>query len=176
MNNFLIAQILGVILIILCVTSIQMKTKQRIVFVSLIANLVFVTQFIFLGRWTGVIVGAVTVMRCLIFYLYARKGKRSPVWILAVLILLYIGGVIWTWDSWYCAFTLLAVINIYGQWQTNVKFLRLGLLSANIGIGIYSVLTMAYMGALNELLQIFSVAIALWRYRNDKTHHPSNNK
>jgi len=168
MNYFIIAQIFGIIMIILDVISPQMKTKKAIIFVVIFVNLAGTLQFVFLGKWTGIITTFIALVRTLIYYFYASKSRRAPIWMLIVLMVIQLGSVIWTWDSWYAIFMLLTVANIYGQWQINSQITRGGIMITGLGIGVYSVFSEAYTGALDMALRIVSSGIALWRYRKRK--------
>jgi len=79
-------------------------------------------------------------------------------------------AVYFTWKSWVSLLMLFDILHTYGQWQTNVKVLRILTIIGSIPIGIYNIIVGGYTGAANQFLQAISAAIALWHkhYRKPK--------
>jgi len=159
------AQIVGVILIIVCAIAPQMKTRDGILLMSLIGNVLWMMQFAFLGATNGIVTGCVSIVRTGIIYLYARRGKEAPIWILIALIAAMIGVNIIKWNGWLSILLMMGIVNIYGQWQEKKHVMRAALVWTTIFNGIYCLVTGAWTGAVNEFLQTASAGVALWRYR-----------
>lgn len=66
---FIIAQMLGGIVLLLTVISVQQKTKERILMFQIIANILISVQYFLLNALTGGVVSTINIIRCIIFYL-----------------------------------------------------------------------------------------------------------
>lgn len=73
---FIFAQIIGGIVLILTVISIQFKTKEKILMCQIIANVLISIQYFLLDALTGGVVSIINVIRCIIFYVYKKKIVR----------------------------------------------------------------------------------------------------
>jgi len=67
-----------------------------------------------------------------------------------------------TWKGWFCLLMLFDVGQTYGQWQTNLKMLRISIIVTSVPIGIYNLIVHGYTGAVNSLVQLLSAGAALW--------------
>ena len=76
-------------------------------------------------------------------------------------------GTIFTWNSIFSLLPLIGMMaNLYGQWQDNMKRIRiLAIVSAALWL-IYAFYTKVYTAMLTEILKITSSSIGLWRFRN----------
>lgn len=72
---FIIAQVIGGIVLILTVISIQFKTKEKILICQIIANTLIAIQYFLLNALTGGVVAIINTIRCIIFYYYKKKIK-----------------------------------------------------------------------------------------------------
>jgi len=170
MSIFMImAQIVGVILIIVCAIAPQMKTRSGMLFMSLIGNSLWILQFVLVGAMNGALTGCVSIVRTGIFYFYARFDKKAPIWVLILLMLAMIGVNAYKWNGWLSIILMFGVANVYGQWQEKKQVMRATLLWTTIFNGIYCLVTGAWTGAVNEFVQTVSASVALWRFRKQRT-------
>jgi len=151
-----------------------MKTKSGILFFMLMGNILWTLQFVFVGAIVGALIGCVSISRTLIFYLYSRKNRKAPFWILLLLLTGFLAIHIFRWESWHNILLILAMAYTYGQWQDNRTVLRGTLIWTTIFNGIYCILSGAYTGAMNEFIQTGSASVALWRYRKRRAKGESN--
>ncbi|MCL1952893.1 MAG: YgjV family protein [Oscillospiraceae bacterium] len=168
--SFVTAQILGILVIALFAVAPHMKKKPEMMLCIVIGNLLIVVESLLLGAMTEAAVIAVSLVRSVVFFLYSRREKRAPVWMLIVFMAAQAGGVFLTWKSWFCLLMLFDVGQTYGQWQTDLKILRLSIVLTSVPIGAYNLLVREYMGAVNSLVQLLSAGAALWHrhYRKQK--------
>jgi len=163
--NFIIAQALGIIITIICLISPHFKRKDYIMLFSTIANLLYLLVYYLLEQNSGVAMFMVATVRTFVFYLFAKKEQKAPFWVMLGFVLILVISTVITWDGWVCIFILISAVNTYGQWQDNLKVVRISLVITTLSIGTYNILVMAYTGAINEFLLTISASIALWRYR-----------
>lgn len=76
MNNFVIAQVFGIIGIFFSVLSMQMKTKKNIMIMLLCLNLASALNFLFLDSISGCFICFFAVFETFINYLFDSKQKR----------------------------------------------------------------------------------------------------
>ncbi|MBQ6992110.1 MAG: YgjV family protein [Clostridia bacterium] len=73
---------------------------------------------------------------------------------------------IFSWQDIYSIIPLIVtVIHTYGLWQNNVKILKGTVGIAGLGWAIYDIIVMAYVGAVQEVLQLISAIIAIIRLK-----------
>jgi len=164
--NEIIAQIIGIALIGLTLWSPQAKSRAGMLMVILLANLLSCAQFYFVDAKAGFFGLVVTTVRSFVYWLYASKTQRAPVFMFVVFVVLQICATVTGWENWISALTLALILNTYGQWQTNENILRLCLLVNAVVLGMYCLYTHAYTGAIDKLLQVMSTALALYRFRS----------
>jgi len=166
--NIIIAQIIGIPLIITTLITPHFKTRSGMLFCILLANCLSCVQFYFVGANAGLFGLTVTTVRSVVYWGYSHKDETPPLIMLISFILLQIAATFIGWSNWASAMTLALLFNTYGQWQSNKKILRICLLINAIFIGFYCFYTHAYTGTLNKLLQAGSTAWALHRTRVSK--------
>jgi hypothetical protein len=165
-HNEIIAQIMGVVLIILTQLTPQVKSRTKMLIVILLANMFSCALFYFVSAKSGFLGLIVTTVRSFVYWFYASKTQKAPILVFVVFVILQISATIIGWKDWISALTFVLVLNTYGQWQTNENVLRICLLISAVVIGVYCLCTHAYTGAINKWLQAISTVLALYRFRN----------
>ena len=166
---FVIAQIIGIIVIIIgAILSPHMKTKTSLLLCNLIANALQLISFLLLDATTGVFAVSAIAFRVFVLFLYAKFEKRAPVWVLIGLMVIHAVMVLLAWEGWVSALMLAPLVRLYGMWQDKLQITRITFIITAIGFGVYSLLSDAYVVALNELILICSTALALWRFHRSE--------
>ena len=161
---FILAQICGIIALILVVISVQFKTKEKIVMYMVFANFMIAIQFFLLNAITGAIISIINTIRCIVFYYYKKKEmKPSFVTLLIFEIIAIVSGIISWQNIWSLIPIIVTVLYTYGLWQDNVKVLRIMVGIVGGGWAIYDVVVKAYVGALQEVSQLISAIVSLVR-------------
>lgn len=89
----IIAQILGIIGMLMSVLSYQQKGKARILTFQLLGSVLFVANFFLLGAMSGAILNFVAIVRALIFIYEDKVHADHPAWTIgltAVYVLSYV--------------------------------------------------------------------------------------
>lgn len=166
---FILAQICGVITLILTVISVQFKTKEKIVMCFIWANLVVAIQYFLLGAITGAIISIINAIRCIVFYFYKKKDKKPSVIVLIIFeIVAVISGIISWQNMWSLIPIIVTIIYTYGLWQDDITIVRITTGIAGFGWTIYNIVVRAYIGALQEIAQLISSIISLYRNKEKK--------
>lgn len=166
---FILAQICGVITLILTVISVQFKTKEKIVMCFIWANLVVAIQYFLLGAITGAIISIINAIRCIVFYFYKKKDRKPSIIVLIIFeIVAVISGSISWQNMWSLIPIIVTIIYTYGLWQDDITIVRITTGIAGFGWTIYNIVVRAYIGALQEIAQLISSIISLYRNKEKK--------
>jgi hypothetical protein len=171
----IVAQIIGVVLIMTTLLTPHARTKRSILLVILIANILSCAMFYFVDAKTGLFGLLVTTVRSIIYWGYSLHNRRTPLFVLILFIFAQIAATVIGWVDWISMFTVALILNTYGQWQSSVKVLRVCLLLSAVSIGIYCLYTHAYTGAANKFIQAGSTVVALF-YNRQNGNDPSISK
>ena len=166
---FALSQIIGVLAMLIFVIAPHMKTKPVLLLCIVIGNLMTVMEFLLLGAMTEVAVMSVSTVRSIVFFAYSRAEKRAPFGVFLLFIAMQCGAVFVTWKSWVSLLMIFDLAQTYGQWQTDMKVLRICAIVSSIPIAVYNILVGGYTGAINQCCQVISTGAALWHKHYKKT-------
>ena len=163
---FIIAQVFGVISIILNIVVVQFKTKEQILIGMIISNLVVAVQFFLLNAITGGIISLINVIRCIVFYLFKKKNKKPSLLVLLIFeIIVIVSGII-SWQNIWSILPIIATLTYtYGIWQDDV--LKIKYIAAITGFewAVYDIIVRAYVGFIQGVIQVISAIVAIIRYK-----------
>lgn len=167
-----VAQAIGFLSLVLSLVSFQMKTRTQILIFQCMASLSCAVSLIMLGGIAGGILDVVAFSRTLVFSLADRyKWAKCKLWLPFYIILIIAVGII-TWDPtgigtlFAIAGTLLSTVALY---QKSERLMRIISLFVGPCWIIYSLIYSSAFGALNEIIAITSLIIALVRLRKVDT-------
>ena len=166
------AQAIGFLSLVLSLVSFQMKTRSQILIFQCMASLSCAVSLIMLGGIAGGILDVVAFSRTLVFSLADRyKWAKCKLWLLFYIVLIIAVGII-TWDPtgigtlFAIAGTLLSTVALY---QKSERLMRIISLFVGPCWIIYSLIYSSAFGALNEIIAMTSLIIALVRLRKVDT-------
>ena len=87
---FIIAQIIGLIIVVLSIIGFQQKNGERFLFYQIIINILYVIQYILLEAFTGAVICTISIIRCIVFWKYKKENKKTPIEFLILFIILSI--------------------------------------------------------------------------------------
>lgn len=167
---FILAQIIGGIVLILTVISVQFKTKEKILMCQIIANVLVSIQYFLLDALTGGVVSIINVIRCIIFYFYKKKNMKPSIVFLGIFVIVAVVSGILTWQSVFSIIPIIAaIVFTYGLWQDNIKITRICTAITAGNWSIYNIIVKAYTGAIQSVAECISAIIAMIRHRNQKS-------
>ena len=165
MNNFIIAQIFGIIGIIFSVLSMQMKTKKNIMIMLLCLNLASAFNFLFLNSISGSLVCFFAVIETFVNYLFDSKNKSVPIYVIVFYVIVNIGLGLYSYHSLIdilpivCALLYCATVCV--KKESNIR----KLMFANQSIWlVYDIIVRAYMFSISNILTIISIVISYFRF------------
>ena len=172
MNNFVIAQIFGVIGIIFSVLSMQMKTKKNIMIMLLCLNLASALNFLFLNSISGSLVCFFAVFETFVNYLFDSKNKKVPIYVIAFYVVVNLALGIYSYHSLIdiipIACALLYCATVCTKKESNIRKEMFG--NQTLWL-IYDIIVKAYMFSVSNVLTLISIIISMIRFDFKKKAH-----
>jgi len=169
MYNFVVAQIFGVIGIILSVLSMQMKTKKNIMLMLLGLNLASALNFLFLDSFSGSLVCFFAVFETLINYLFDSRKKKVPIAVIVFYVIVNIALGVSTFTGWIdvlpiiCALLYCATVCV--KQEPTIRKLMFG--NQTIWL-IYDLIVKAYFFGVSNVLTLISIIVSMVRFGDFK--------
>lgn len=160
--NKIVAQIIGILAILIFALSPQQKTKQNVLIFQLISSILYGLQYFILGAFSAVVINIIGAIKEFWFYLYAKKESKIPLKILLIYIIAVIIAGMFTYTDIFSVFpTILAILMTYATWQKNLKNFRILSIISSTSWIIYNFVVCAYVNAIGNLFQLISAIIAV---------------
>ena len=167
MANYIIAQILGILGLIVVIISFQLNTKRSLLICQCISSFLFAIQYILLNAITGFCINMTCLVRNLIFIKYGER-KIPIAWIILTITVMTILSVS-TYDGIISILpTISGIIYSIGIWQSNLKVTRICDIIACLNAIIYNISYLAIAGVISSILEMSSSSIALYRFNIKK--------
>ena len=163
-----IATIVGILAVTLYISSYQFKNRRTIVAVYSTANLLYVLQYILLGAYTGMAMDLISFVSSIL----ARKRhvpfiQKYCRYIIACMILsMIIAGTVLYQNVFSIVAVVAAIIETSAIWCTEERKIRLLTLMGSPFWLTYNLASSAYGSAIGNVINICSLILALYRYRN----------
>ena len=175
--NFWIVQGLGIVSLIIFASSLQMKTKEKVLILNMSACACLIFQYFLRNAMTGVAAASFSIFRGIIFYIYKKRDLKPSLVVLVILELIIIALTILTWQDIFSLLPFLGLsCNLYGQWQNNLKRLRIFAIFGSVNFFIYQLNAGMYTAMFGEVAIVVSGIIALWRFRQQRIQENSEKK
>ena len=170
----IISQIIGLAAVALFLLSYQLKKRKQIVLATCISNVLYVVQYVLLGAFAGAVMDLLSTVGS---FLAGRKHsvnfrKHTKLIASANLVLIAAAGIaiaVLRKDYIELIPVVGAVFQTGGLWcekEQNIR--KLGLVGAPFWF-VYNFISRAYGACLGSALVIVSAAVAIVRYRKEKT-------
>lgn len=159
-------QILGGVGLVFYVASFQMKTKEKLLAMQVSSNIFFTVQYALSTAWTGAVQTLLGVARGIVFYFFKKRGLGPNKIALVIFEIAIILGTVLTWENMMSSLPLIGMTaNLYGQWQDDMKTVRICAVISAVLWSVYACYAGVYMSMLTEIFKIISSLIGLWRFR-----------
>lgn len=165
MDNFVIAQVFGVLGIIASVVSMQLKDRKHILIALFLLNLFSALNFLFLGSFSSTYVCFFAEVEMLINYGFEVKKKDVPKWVIGIYIVINIILGMITYGGLLDLLPILCAIIYCGTILTKKEANIRKLMLANQSIWlVFDLIVKAYTFSISNVLTIISTLIAMIRY------------
>lgn len=149
----IIAQILGIIAIVVSGLSMVFKRKSTIMLFCMIYNILTLTSYLLLGKYLGCILVGVLTLKSFIYYLFAVKKLKPNIYVLILFEVSILVISIVFWNSWVDLLMIAnSLINTYFSWQDNVIYLKTSVVVCAVLLILYDVFVGAYAYIVSEVL------------------------
>lgn len=163
--SFIIAQVLALVGAISNMIAMQINKKKSILFCYIIANFAYGTNYLLLGGISGAIICIVEGFETLINGLIENKGKKVPMWLIGLYIIIAIGIGTFTYKSIIDLLAILGgvlyVVLITVKKESDIRKLTFILMILWI---IYDVIYRSYVAAINDTFILISTIIGIYRF------------
>lgn len=168
-NMFILAQIFGVLIIIANALSMQMKKKQQILIMFILGNLFSTINFILLQSYSGAIICFVAILQTTINYVFDKRGKKLPKWLITSYIIVVILCGLITYRTYLDILPILcSILYTTTILQTKERKIRKITLINAISWFIYDLASMAYTAGISDMVIIISTLIGMYRFDYEK--------
>lgn len=166
----LIAQIIGVVAVVIFLLSYQQKKRKNIILFNVTSRILYILQYVLLGAYAGAVLDVLGSVSSIVA---AKKNsgfvKKHTVLVLIIMNLSIIaaGSVIAVLNkSWIDCFSIMGVLlHTSAFWINDEKIIRRVSLIGSPFWLIYNFLSRAYGSAVGDILSICSIIIAMIRHK-----------
>ena len=164
-----IAQIAGIIGMLLGCLSYQVKTSGGILRVQVIANCIWVTHYFMLGAYTGAMLNLFAAVRNITYFQLNKKKTSNRTYYAMGFAVLCVLLSLMTYQSWISLLPMVgSTLQTFAFSCRKANSLRWLTLSGMPLWLTYNILEKSYSGTVTEIISILSIFIGLIRYRKEK--------
>ncbi len=167
MINFIIAQIIGGIALIVLIVSFQKNEKKKLLKYQMFSSLLYAIQYVLLGAYTGSLMNLICMVRNFIFNKY--ENKRPPLYLLIIIITLMVGFSTISYEGLISLLPMIAVV-LYSIaiWDGNLKKVRIVEIISCLLYIIYNIKVQAYTGLIATVIEMLGAMVAIYRFNIKK--------
>lgn len=166
MLEFILAQVLGSIALMLACISYFVKTKSKFIIIQTIANFFYASAFFVVKAYVGAGLVAISIFRCIYLYYAEKKSFKYTVHFLPIFIALYIATTIVFWGSPYDFMPLItSTLFTIGFAIKDLQTMRYIFIIPNVILVVYNILTTTYASALLDFIEAIVIVVAIIKYR-----------
>lgn len=168
--NFYIAQLIGVVVAVIAIISVQFKNLRTILVSQIIVNILAALNYALLGGFSGAGVNILAIIQTIWIYFYTRKGKKFslPAGVLCMAAYLLISIISFSGFPTIlsCTAALLYALSVMQSSAKKYRFFCL--FNSIVWIG-YDIYTCAYTTIFTHGFLVISILIAIYRRDRRKT-------
>lgn len=160
----ILADILGIIGIVVAVLVYQQKQRHSMLLYKMILDLVWALHYCCIGAFSGAAVALIAALREIVFIKRDPRKKGGIIW-LPIFVVVAIVSTVLTWKNAFSIFTLLAsCIAVVSFFIGNPKLSRILAFPVSISMLTYDLACGSIAGVINESFSMISSAIGIWRH------------
>ena len=173
--NFILAQIMGGIALLIVLISIFSKDKKYYFAMQVVANVFYALSFIFNGGLVAGINSLISVMRVLILYIFERKKITPPKYLILVFSACYVTiGAIFFARPLDVITMITPIMFTVAMWMKNMQLVRYMMILPNVLLSIYALLLQVYTSAILDAIEALVLIIAIVKfhlqYKNERKY------
>lgn len=162
LTNFIIAQIIGIIALIVLMISFQKNTKEKLLKYQMVSSFLYAIQYLFLGAYTGCLMNFTCMVRN---YIFNRYKNKVPIYYLIIVILIMIFLSMLTYSGLISLLPMIAVV-LYScaLWYGNLKIVRITDIISCLLFIIYNIKVLAITGLIATFIEMLATIIAIYKF------------
>ena len=165
MINFILAQILGAVALILVCISYFLKNKSTFMIFQTIANFFYASAFFVVKAYVGAGLVMISLFRCLYLYFSEKHNFKYTFHFLPIFIVLYIVTTIIFWNSPFDLMPLVSsLLFTIAYTIKNMQTMRYILTIPNTILVIYNILTTTYTSAILDFIEVVVTIVAISKF------------
>lgn len=174
--DFILAQILGGIALILVCVGYFFKKKSHFLIIQTVANFFYAGAFYVVGAYVGAGLVVVSILRCIYLYFAEKKSFKYTLHFLPIFIVCYISITVIFWDSpWDFLPLITSTLFTIGFVIKNLQTMRYVLLIPNAILVLYNILKTTYTSAILDFIEFIVIMVVIVKHilknrrtKNDK--------
>lgn len=169
LSKFWIAQIIGVIALLLTIYTWNRKNRSEILITQCVSSIVYIIHYVLLSAFTGAIMNALVIGRNLTFDLkHKKQWAKHPGLLFGFILILCAGGAL-SWQGPISIMgTLGTIVGTYGMWQNDPWKMRFYIFIACAIWIPYTIVVHSYSGLISQLVAMFAILIAKYRHGREE--------
>ena len=162
-----VAQIFGVIALIVWIISIQNNDKEKVLKLQFVATFFYSIGYLMLGAYTAASLTAVSAVRSLVF---SRENKfTKSLWSIIVFAVLIIVISVVTFDDVLSFIpAVITMSHCIAAWSPNLKDMRVMFIVCALGWLGYNFIVGAYAVAIGNIFEVIGGIVAMLRFDKRK--------
>ena len=160
----LITQGFGVAALVLNVSSMQFKDRQRLLLFNMLACGCMAVHFFLLGAYTGAGMFLLAIVRAVVFRRFSAADR--PLWPMVTMLAAFVVMGIATWHGAVSILPIISTIFVtIGLWQHDTQRMRTMVVIGPIMWFTYNTIVGSIPGMIMETISFGSIIVGLWRHR-----------
>ena len=159
-----VAQIFGVIALIVYCYTLQLESKEKILRFLLVTNVFYCLQYLMLDAYSALFACFIGVVRSLVFIKYEKENRKVDLWVLILIITITLYSGILSYNN---VISLIPIITsiMYTTvvWQPNLKLFRVNSIFNACTWIFYNFYVRAYVSILSSIIELIVAIIAIIR-------------
>lgn len=156
----LVAQIVGVIGLVLLIATFQVNTRKKMLRFQMASALAWTVHFLLLGAYTGAAMNLVTAVRNVVFIRYRRVQ-----WVFWVMLVVAVAITALTFKNWTSLLpTVACIAGTIAAWQMNPMIIRAVALTGPPLWFVHNFFNGSYPGMIADSIAFGSVLVGMWRF------------
>lgn len=167
--NFILSQIFGGVALVLSIISYFFKFKKSFLFIQIIANVFYGFSFAVNFALVAGINTFIYIFKVIILYIYERKEKNPPIYLIFIFTALYILVGIIFFNSYLDILVMITPIMFtIAFYMKNMQTVRYFMLLPNAILVLYAIICQIYTTALLDLLDFTVIIISIIKFHINK--------
>ena len=162
--NFVISQVLGFVVTILVVISMQLKDIRHTLVCTLACNVTGAATYVFAGGLSGCGIYIIAIVQCIVYFIFSLRRKKAPFILAMVFLTGYLLCSFATYKSYFDIISALAAVTCaFALAQDKASGFRIFMIFNGILWMIYDVSVAAYTMILSHAITFASALVGIIR-------------